>query len=201
MLPFLTGAGLGASLIIAIGAQNAFVLGQAIRGNYALSVALTCSIVDALLIALGVWGLGAFIENSPRLLLAITVGGALFLFVYGFMAFKRALKPEALQSNNPTLFTSLSSVVTTTLALSLLNPHVYLDTVLLLGSVGARLPGNEPLQFTAGAICASFAWFFTLAISGKLLAPVLNQPVHWRRLDLLIGTIMWLIAISLLRTL
>ncbi len=90
MLPFLTGAGLGASLIIAIGAQNAFLLGQAIRGNYVLSVALTCSIVDAILIVLGVWGLGAFIENSPRLLTTITLGGAAFLFVYGLLAFKRA---------------------------------------------------------------------------------------------------------------
>jgi L-lysine exporter family protein LysE/ArgO len=201
MLPFLTGIGLGASLIIAIGAQNAFLLGQAIRGNYALSVALTCSIVDTLLIALGIWGLGTFIENSPRLLIAITMGGAVFLFIYGLLAFKRAVQPGALQYSQQPLFSSLRSVVTTTLALSLLNPHVYLDTVLLLGSVGARMPGNEPLLFAAGAICASFAWFYTLAISGKLLAPILNRPAQWRRLDLLIGTIMWLIAFGLLRSL
>ncbi|MFK7853487.1 MAG: LysE/ArgO family amino acid transporter [Granulosicoccus sp.] len=201
MLPFLTGAGLGASLIIAIGAQNAFLLGQAIRGNYAFSVALTCSLVDAALIALGVWGLGTFIENSPRLLLIITLGGAVFLFIYGLMAFRRALNPEALQSSQRPLFSSLGSVLTTTLSLSLLNPHVYLDTVLLVGSVGARLPGDEPLFFTAGAISASFAWFFTLACSGRVLAPIFSKPTHWRRLDLLIGIVMWLIAISLLRTL
>jgi len=201
MLSFLTGAGLGASLIIAIGAQNAFLLGQAIRGNHALSVALTCSIVDAVLIALGVWGLGAFIEQSPRLLSAITLGGAVFLFIYGLLAFKRALQPQALQTDKKSPKSSLRSVITTTLALSLLNPHVYLDTVLLLGSIGARLPGQGPILFASGAICASFAWFLTLGLSGKLLAPVLSRPVHWQRLDLVIGTIMWIIAISLLRSL
>lgn len=200
MLAFITGAGLGASLIIAIGAQNAFVLGQALRRNYALTVALTCSLVDAVLIVLGVWGLGAFIERSPTLLTVITLGGALFLFVYGLMAFYRARKPAALESNQKPLFTSVRPVIITTLALSLLNPHVYLDTVLLLGSIGGRLPGNEPKLFAAGAVCASFAWFLSLAVGGKLLAPILNHPKHWQRLDLLIGVVMWVIAFGLLRS-
>lgn len=200
MLAFLTGAGLGASLIIAIGAQNAFVLGQALRGNYALTVALTCSLVDAALIALGVWGLGAFIERSPALLATITLGGALFLFAYGAMAFNRARKPTALQSQQKAMFTRASTVIGTTLALSLLNPHVYLDTVLLLGSIGGRLPGNEPMLFAAGAMSASFIWFIALATGGKLLAPVLSHPRHWQRLDIIIGIIMWSIAASLLKS-
>ena len=198
MWTFLSGAGLGASLIIAIGAQNAFVLGQALRRNYAMTTAMTCSMVDAVLISLGVWGLGVFIESNPRLLAVITIVGVVFLFVYGAIAFNRARHPSSLESQRAPAYKSALPVIGTTLALSLLNPHVYLDTVLLLGSIGGRLPGNEPALFATGAIVASFAWFFTLAAGGKLLAPVLSQPKHWQRLDILIGLVMWAIAFSLL---
>lgn len=198
MLTVLKGAALGASLIIAIGAQNAFVLSQALRGNYALTIALVCSLVDAILIALGIWGLGAFIERQPALLSAITLGGAAFLFVYGAMAFRRALSPGQLDTSSQQTFVSRGSAVLTTLALSLLNPHVYLDTVLLLGSIGGQLPGHEPLLFAIGAIGASFIWFFALATGGKVLAPVLSSARQWQRLDALIGIIMWAIAWGLL---
>ena len=197
MLAFLTGAGLGASLIIAIGAQNAFVLGQALRRDHALTVALTCSLVDAVLIALGVWGLGAFIDTRPGLLTGITLAGALFLFLYGAIAFNRARRPVGLDSRRSNNLSGPGGAVAASLALSLLNPHVYLDTVLLLGGIGGRLPGREPLLFAAGASFASFAWFFSLAIGGRLLAPWLAHPRHWQRLDILIGAIMWLIAVSL----
>jgi len=199
MWAFATGAGLGASLIIAIGAQNAFVLSQALRRNYALSVALCCSLVDIVLIAIGVWGLGSFIKSQPRLLLAITLAGALFLLIYGAMAFRRALDPKSLKANADKGFNTLSSALLTALAVSLLNPHVYLDTVLLLGSIGGQLPGHEPIWFALGAICASFSWFFSLAIGGQYLAPVLNKPAHWRRLDIAIGLVMWLIAFGLFK--
>ncbi|MEE9320569.1 MAG: LysE/ArgO family amino acid transporter [Granulosicoccus sp.] len=199
MLTVLKGAGLGASLIIAIGVQNAFVLSQALRGNFALTIALVCALVDAILIALGVWGLGAFIERQPALLTAITLSGAAFLFIYGILAFRRALSPGQLDANSQQTFASRGSAVLTTLALSLLNPHVYLDTVLLLGSIGGQLPGREPLLFAIGAIGASFGWFFALATGGKVLAPVLSSARQWQRLDALIGIIMWAIAWSLLR--
>lgn len=200
MLAYLSGAGLGASLIIAIGAQNAFVLTQALRRNHALTIALICSLVDSLLITVGVWGLGSFIERSPHLLAAITLCGSVFLFGYGLRAFHRAWRPAALSDSEQSPITGLPSVVATTLALSLLNPHVYLDTVLLLGSIGGRLPGKESLYFALGAISASFAWFFALAAGGRLLAPVLSHPKHWQRLDILIGLIMWIIAFGLLRS-
>jgi L-lysine exporter family protein LysE/ArgO len=200
MMAFITGVGLGASLIIAIGAQNAFVLGQSIRRNYAYTIAITCALVDALLITVGIWGLGAFIESRPGLLAIITLGGSLFLFVYGMLAFKRALKPKALQGQTSAPHSSALSAILTTLALSLLNPHVYLDTVLLLGSIGGRLPPHESRWFAAGAMFASFAWFLGLALGGKLLAPILNSPRHWQRLDMIIGLIMWAISFSLLST-
>jgi len=200
MWAFATGAGLGASLIIAIGAQNAFVLSQALKRNYAISIALCCSAVDAVLIVLGVWGLGGFIKSQPRLLLAVTLAGAVFLLIYGALAFRRALSPSALHLSSRPGFASQGSAILATLAVSLLNPHVYLDTVLLLGSIGGQLPGNEPVWFSLGAICASFAWFLSLAVGGQYLAPILNKPIHWRRLDIAIGIIMWLIAASLFKS-
>ena len=198
---FLQGLGIGASLIIAIGAQNAFVLSQAVRGNYALTIAFVCALIDALLIAAGVWGLGEFIERSPRLLNIITLGGAVFLFSYGTLAFRRAMSPGGLQAARQKQFASWVPAVLTTMAISLLNPHVYLDTVLLLGSIGGRLPGRESIAFSMGAISGSFTWFFLLAICGRALAPVLSSERHWQRLDVLIGMVMWAIAASLLRSL
>jgi len=149
------------------------------------------------LIVLGVWGLGEFIKRSPQLLSAITLGGTLFLFVYGLIAFRRALSPGRLQAAEQRRFAAAAPAIMTTLAISLLNPHVYLDTVLLLGSVGGQLPGSQSVAFAAGAVTGSFAWFFTLAIGGRALAPVLNSERHWQRLDVLIGLIMWAIAASL----
>ena len=200
ILAAIKGFALGGSLIVAIGAQNAFVLSQALRRDHAVSIALVCSAIDAGLIALGVWGLGAFIETSPRLLLAITLAGAAFLLVYGLLAFRRARHPAQLRTAEQPRMASRRAAVATAVALSLLNPHVYLDTVLLLGSVGGRLPGQEPLAFAIGAMCASFVWFMMLAIGGRALAPVLDTPTAWQKLDIVIGVIMWLLGFSLLRS-
>ena len=197
-MAFLKGLGLGAGLIIAIGAQNVFVLSHSLRRNYALSIALVCSLVDASLILIGVWGLGAFIERNPRLLVSITLAGVAFLFTYGILAFRRALVARPLEASERSGFPTLGTAVAASLAISLLNPHVYLDTVLLLGSIGAQLPANQPGWFALGAMTASFVWFFTLAWGGQALAPILKNAAHWQRLDILIGILMWVIAGNLL---
>ncbi len=195
---FVKGMLLGGSLIIAIGAQNAFVLQHALRRHYHLAVAGLCSVIDAVLIIVGVWGLGVFIKSHPALLNGITLAGVLFLFCYGCLAFKRALHPQSLDQGKAKSHTGLMGVLATTAAISLFNPHVYLDTVLLLGSIGGQLPGKQPAWFAAGATSASFLWFFSLAIAGQVLAPKLQSKKQWQRLDFVIGCVMWVISASLL---
>ncbi|TXH68246.1 MAG: amino acid transporter [Thiothrix sp.] len=194
---FLKGFGMGAGLIVAIGAQNAFVLSSALRNQHVLVVAALCILIDAVLIVAGVWGLGALIQEFPALLQVATWGGALFLFIYGLLAFKRALHPAQLNANSTTAPT-LQAAVLTTLALSLLNPHVYLDTVILLGSIGGQLPKPQPTWFAIGAVLASLTWFSVLAWGGRRLAPWFANPNSWRILDLIVGLTMWSIAASLL---
>ncbi|WP_261843604.1 LysE/ArgO family amino acid transporter [Aliamphritea ceti] len=196
-LPFFKGMGLGASLIIAIGSQNAFVLSSALRRQHALTVAWICIVIDAALIISGVFGLGALIRQAPVLLDVATWGGALFLLVYGSMAFHRAWRPEGLKAAGVKTL-SLKGAVLTTAALSLLNPHVYLDTVVLLGSIGGQLPGKQPLWFALGACLASLLWFLTLVIGGRMLAPWFRSAASWQKLDILVGITMWLIAAMLI---
>jgi len=188
---------MGAGLIIAIGSQNAFVLSCALKNQHAWLVAGLCAVLDILLIHAGVWGLGAVIRQQPLLLSLARYGGALFLALYGFYAFQRALKPNALmvESLKPM---RLRNAVFTVLALSLLNPHVYLDTVILLGSIGGQLPDPEPMWFALGASLASVLWFAGLAMAGKRLGAWFSQPKSWQRLDFAIALIMWSIAASLL---
>lgn len=198
VLPYLKGMGLGASLIMAIGAQNAFVLGQAMRRNHALVIAMVCACLDVLLIFAGVLGLGILIKSDPLFVTVATFGGATFLFIYGFLALRRALAPGHLNVDRNPRIESASTAVATALAISLLNPHVYLDTVVLLGSIGGQLPGKQPLIFAAGASTASLLWFSSLALAGRFMAPYLSEDKHWQRLDVVIGLTMWTIAISLL---
>ncbi len=197
LFPFIKGAGVGGSLIMAIGAQNAFVLSNAIRGQHAMIIAAVCIVIDIILIFSGVWGLGALIQNHPDLLALATYAGALFLLAYGGIAFHRAWKPAALEVAAVTSMT-IGGAIVTTAALSLLNPHVYLDTVILLGSIGAQLPDNGPWWFALGASVASLLWFMTLAWGGALLAPWFGSKKSWQRLDLVVGITMWLIALWLL---
>lgn len=195
--PALAGFSLGSGLIMAIGAQNAFVLRLGLLRSHVFAICLLCALSDAALIVLGIAGLGTLVQRSPLLLTAVTYGGALFLFVYGLMAFRRVFTPEAMktgQKETPTL----AAAVATALAFTFLNPHVYLDTVLLLGSFSAKYLGQERIAFGAGAVTASFAWFFGLGYGARLLAPVFARPVAWQVLDVLIGGIMWLLAASLL---
>lgn len=200
---YIAGLALGASLIIAIGAQNALVLRQGLKREHVFAVAATCTLIDWVLIALGAGGFGSLIARFPSLTTVAAWGGAIFLVFYGALSFRSAFKAETLSAEEggdaPPL-TSLATVLTATLAVSLLNPHVYLDTVVLLGSIAAQYEPAARIRFVAGAWTASGLWFFGLAYGARLLAPLFERPIAWRILDVLIGVVMWSIAFSLLRT-
>ncbi|MGL4232746.1 MAG: LysE/ArgO family amino acid transporter [Casimicrobium sp.] len=190
-----------AALIIAIGAQNAFVLRQGIKREHVFVVALMCSLSDAFLVSLGVAGLGTLVRQNPVLLSIAKYGGAAFLFVYGFFAAKRAWRPgsEGLSINGGQVApTSLKKTILACLAFTYLNPHCYLDTVVLMGSLSAQFEGDLRWLFAIGAVSASFVWFFSLAYGARLLAPAFAKPSAWRVLDAMIAVVMWGIALSLL---
>lgn len=193
--PFLRGLGLGASLIIAIGAQNAFVLRQGLRREQAVLVAAICTGCDAALITAGALGVGGIIAHWPLLARLTSLGGALFLLYYGFRAFCSARHPSSLEASAAL---PRSSVAASTLSVSLLNPHVYLDTVVLVGGLAAQYAAVPRLLFTAGAISASCFWFFSLALGAAHFAPLFRRPRAWQVLDCLVGGVMWTIAMSLL---
>jgi L-lysine exporter family protein LysE/ArgO len=198
MIPaFLNGFFLGASLIIAIGAQNAFILRQGLLRRHVFILCLICALADAALIALGVAGLGTLIQGSPLLIQAVTIGGAAFLFTYSFIAFRRATHPAAMDTRGKGEG-SLRAAVATCLAFTFLNPHVYLDTVVLLGSLSARFEGQGRLAYALGAMTASFFWFFALGYGARLLEPVFAKPAAWRILDGMVGLVMAAIGLSLL---
>ena len=192
---YLNGFLLTASLIVALGAQNAFVLAQSLRREHHLASALLCIVCDFLLISAGVLGLAQLISKSPELLAIARFGGAAFLFWYGFNALKRAAKPNALIAASQAS-QSLSKVLLLTLSVTLLNPHVYIDTVLLIGSVGAQQ--GVPYAFILGATSVSTLWFMSLALGASHLAPRLAKPMTWRVIDCAIGLLMFALASSLL---
>ncbi|VXC49898.1 Arginine exporter protein ArgO [Pseudomonas sp. 8Z] len=182
-------------LIMAIGAQNAFVLAQSLRREHHLSVAALCMLCDAVLVAAGVFGLASLLTQSPILLAIARWGGAAFLLVYGGQALLRAMRPQSLQAaSNESR--SRRAVLLATLAVTLLNPHVYLDTVLLIGSLGAQQ--TAPGAYAAGAASASVLWFSTLAFAAAWLAPWLAKPLTWRLIDLGVAAMMLAVAVQLI---
>lgn len=193
----LAGLGLGFSLIIAIGAQNAFVLRQGLLREHVLPVVLICALSDIALIALGIAGAGALFGAVPWLVEVVRWAGALFLLAYGALAARRAIRPKALEAGTSKAGASLLVVASTCLALTWLNPHVYLDTLVLLGSVGST-HGDGRWAFGAGAAVASIVWFTTLGFGARLLAPVFARPVAWRILDAVIAVVMVALAVMLL---
>ncbi|MDB5550944.1 MAG: amino acid transporter LysE [Rhizobium sp.] len=197
---FVSGLLLGASLIIAIGAQNAFILRQGLLRQHVFILCMICAASDAALIALGVGGLGTLISQAPALITVVTIGGVLFLGAYAVIAFRRALLPEAMNAA-ATQTGSLKAAIAACLAFTFLNPHVYLDTVVLLGSLSARFEGAGRIAYGAGAALASFIWFFGLGYGARLLEPVFARPAAWRVLDVIIGLVMSGLAISLAVTL
>lgn len=195
--PMLAGFFLGASLIIAIGAQNAFILRQGLLGQHVFVLCLICSLSDALLITVGVAGLGTLIAQSPVLITLVTVGGALFLYAYASKALRRAMRPDTLQAANEGK-SDLKAAVLACLAFTFLNPHVYLDTVLLAGSLSSAYSGAGRWFYAAGASLASFVWFFGLGYGARLLQPFFASPRAWRVLDTVIAVVMAALASGLL---
>ena len=193
----LAGAGLGASLIIAIGAQNAFVLRQGIRREHVGVVVLLCVAADALLIAAGVAGLGPLISAHPAGITVARVGGAAFLVVVGTLAARRALRPERLEPGGPAVGGRAAAVLTC-LGLTFLNPHVYLDTVVLLGSLSHQHGAGRAWAFAGGAMLASAAWFTALGFGARRLRPFFARPGSWRVLDAGIAVVMLGLAVALL---
>lgn len=193
----LAGLGLGLSLIVAIGAQNAFVLRQGLRREHVLVVVAICALSDAVLIALGVAGLGALIEQAEWLLVLVRIAGAAFLTWYGVRSALRAVRPGTLDADPAGSPISLKAAVLTVLALTWLNPHVYLDTVVLLGSIGAT-HGDDRWWFALGAAIGSVLWFGLLGFGSRLLRPLFARPASWRVLDALIAVVMVAIAVSLI---
>ncbi|MEP6479542.1 MAG: LysE/ArgO family amino acid transporter [Rhodoglobus sp.] len=194
----LAGFGLGISLIAAIGAQNAYVLRQGIRREHVLAIVLVCALSDAVLIALGIGGVGFLVERMPVALLVVRWLGAAFLITYGALAVRRAFSRQKLDAAASGTGTSLWAAVLTCLALTWLNPHVYLDTLLLIGSVGSSHGDPGRWFFAIGAVLASFVWFAALGFGARLLKGVFAKPLAWRILDGFIAAVMFAIAAQLI---
>ena len=194
---FAQGWAMGAGLILAIGAQNALVLRQGLRREHVGAVVAVCTLSDWLLIALGVFGLGALIQSSPLLLEAFRYGGAAFLLGYAALAARRAWRPAAGLEGHGTS-ANLGATLSAAFAFTYLNPHVYLDTVVLLGGLGARQPAALRAAFVAGACLASAMWFGLLGFGAAAAAPRLRRPGTWRLLDGLVALLMTGLGLQLL---
>ena len=198
MTPVLFGFVTGLSLIVAIGAQNAFVLRQGIRNEHVLPVVILCAVSDLVLIVAGVAGVGALVTAHPQLMTIARYGGAAFLLAYGLLAARRALQP-AVMTPGDAGSARLPAVLLTCLTLTFLNPHVYLDTVVLLGTLASQ-QGEARWRFGAGAAAASLVWFFCLGFGARQLAGLFAQPVTWRILDGVIALTMITLSVSLALT-
>ncbi|WP_286219406.1 LysE/ArgO family amino acid transporter [Paraoerskovia sediminicola] len=197
MTTALAGMGFGLALIVAIGAQNAYVLRQGLRGEHVGAVVAICIASDAVLITVGAAGLGGLIAAHQGVLTIVTVLGAAVLVAYAVLSARRALRPGALVTSTEGARVSLGAVAGTTLALTWLNPHVYLDTVVLLGSVSAA-QGDGRWWFAVGAVLGSTVWFCVLGFGAAALRPVFAKPMAWRVLDGVIAAIMLALAVKLL---
>ncbi|EKG35633.1 amino acid transporter [Pseudomonas sp. SZ57] len=195
---YLNGLLIAAGLIMAIGTQNAFVLAQGLRREHHVAVAMLCIVCDALLVAAGVFGLANVLAQNPTLLAVARWGGVIFLSWYGLQALRRACSRQSLEHSAAVGRKSLRTVLLSALAVTLLNPHVYLDTVLLIGSLGAQQ--GVPGAYVAGAASASLLWFSSLALGAAWLAPWLARPATWRMLDLMIAVMMFSVAFQLIRS-
>ncbi|KAB8044861.1 amino acid transporter [Janthinobacterium rivuli] len=196
---FLQGMTLGLGLIVAIGSQNAFVLRQGLRREHVGAIVLFCALADAALIAAGVLGMASALGQRPMLATALALGGAVFLAVYGWQALRRARRPQQLRAAAGGNALGLGAILAQAAAFTLLNPHVYLDTVLLVGSIGAQQPGALRGGFIAGASAASLLWFASLGYGARWLAPWFARSRAWQVLDGLIGVTMFVLSALLLR--
>ncbi|MBJ8479632.1 amino acid transporter [Acinetobacter pittii] len=193
---FFKGFGIGSGLIVAIGAQNAFVLKQGLKQQYVFWLCLICALSDSILIACGVLGFAEIMTASPILITVAKYLGATFLLVYGAKAFYAAFKTTQSMDLDSSQKQTLTQALATCLAFTWLNPHVYLDTIVLIGSVATQL--EDKVSFALGSIFASWVFFFSLGYGARLLKPLFTNPKAWKILDFLIGCVMWSIAITLL---
>ncbi|SOC45923.1 L-lysine exporter family protein LysE/ArgO [Rhizobium subbaraonis] len=194
---YFTGFTMGLSLIVAIGAQNAFVLRQGVRNEHVFAICLACALSDALLIVVGITSFRQIAAVLPWLDALMRYGGAIFLMWYGARSLRSALRSSGALAVGEVGASSLRKALLTCLALTWLNPHVYLDTVVLLGTISTGFPGLEA-SFAAGAVTASFLFFFSLGYGATKLRPIFANPAAWRVLEGLVAVTMWLIAFKLL---
>ena len=195
---FLKGFLVTISLIVAIGAQNAYVLKLGLLRQHVLKAVLFCTFSDFLLISAGVLGLGYFIKGEQLFINAIAFFGIAFLCFYAFTSFKSALKNESLQIDDEVKTNPLKQVLTMLFVFTFLNPHTYLDTVLLIGGIGANIQEELKILFLLGAVCGSALWFTLLGFGARALIPLFKKPITWKILDISIGFIMLIIAYSLI---
>lgn len=197
LLPFIQGFGLSASIIVVIGAQNAYVLNQGLKRRHSFLIPTLCALIDIVFIALGVGGLGYLINLHPLLIQIARWFGAVFLTGYGLHSVYMSFKPKGLKISEGQA-RNIKKTILTVLALSFLNPNVYLDNLVLIGSVSAQHPPEQRLAFALGAMLASTLWFYGITLGARILSPVLQSPKAWRIIDLVTATIMFVVAIWLI---
>nr|WP_275658464.1 LysE/ArgO family amino acid transporter [Vibrio diabolicus] len=182
-------------MIIPIGAQNAYVLNQGIKRNHHLTTATICSILDMIFISLGIFGGGAILSQNEILLTSVTLGGIAFLSFYGLLSLKSAFKSDSeSESKGEVVARGRRTVILGALAVTVLNPHLYLDTVVILGSIGGQFEGHDRIAFALGTMMASFVWFYTLSIGAAKLGPTLSKPRVKRGIDIAVAVMMFTIA-------
>ncbi|WP_117233748.1 LysE/ArgO family amino acid transporter [Vibrio maerlii] len=193
----LQGFGLGASMIIPIGAQNAFVLNQGIKRQHHFTTATICSVLDMIFISLGIFGGGALLSQNETVLTAVTLGGIAFLLFYGALSLKSAFAPTKQENAQQVTARGRRTVILGALAVTVLNPHLYLDTVVILGSIGGQFEGSERISFAIGTVLASFVWFYSLSFGAAKLGPTLSKPSVKKGIDIAVATMMFVIAAML----
>ncbi|MFD0362770.1 LysE/ArgO family amino acid transporter [Nocardia sp. GCM10030253] len=199
-LAAISGLGFGLSLIVAIGAQNAFVLRQGLRGQHVFAVVAVCAVSDVLLIAAGIGGFGIVVTSVPAVVVIARYGGAAFLAGYGVLAARRALSNGALDAASTGASVALGATIATCMALTWLNPHVYLDTVVLLGSFASTYATPDRWFLGVGAMLGSVIWFTALGYGARLLGPLFARPIAWKILDSVIALVMFGLALGLVLT-
>ena len=193
MLAFISGFLISISLILALGPQNVFVMRQGLLRSHVFAACLVCSISDALLIGAGVLGVGLFLSEMDELAIWMSIGASIFLILYGCLRVKSALNPKGLEVSDDES-QDLWPTILAGLAFTYLNPHVYVDTLLLIGGASSNYAGDEKLMFGIGAATASFVFFFSLGYGAKRLSPILNNPESWKIIDLFIAGVMFTVA-------
>jgi len=194
----LQGFGLGATMIIPIGAQNAYVLNQGIKRNHHLTTATICSLLDVIFISLGIFGGGALLSSNEILLTSVTLGGVAFLSFYGFISLRSAFTSTSTnESDGEVIARGKRTVILGALAVTVLNPHLYLDTVVILGSIGGQFEGHDRIAFALGTMMASFVWFYSLSIGAAKLGPTLSKPNVKQGIDMAVAAMMFSIAFIL----